>query len=158
MHPNAQLVESFYKAFAARDAATMAACYHPEVRFSDPAFPDLRGAEAGAMWAMLTARATDLELTYRDIAADDREGRAHWDAGYTFSKTGRKVLNRIDAHFRFKEGLIVEHRDDFSVPRGARQALGLPGWLLGHTGFLQRKVQTQAAAGLRDWITKNPAR
>lgn len=157
MHRNAELIERFYKAFAARDAAAMKACYHPEVRFSDPAFPDLRGAQAGAMWAMLTARATDLELSYRDIAADDHQGRAHWDAGYTFSKTGRKVLNRIDAHFRFQDGLIVEHRDDFSFPRWARQALGLPGLLLGHTGFLQRKVQAQAAAGLKDWTSKNAA-
>ena len=28
-------------------------CYHPEVKFSDPAFPDLKGNEVGAMWSML---------------------------------------------------------------------------------------------------------
>ena len=154
MHPNAQLIERFYQAFQRRDAAGMAACYHPEVRFSDPAFPDLKGAEAGAMWAMLLARGKDLDIQYRDIAADDHTGRAHWDARYTFSKTGRSVLNQIDASFRFRDGLIVEHRDDFSFARWSRQALGLPGLLLGHTGFLRRKVQAQAAAGLKDWMAR----
>jgi ketosteroid isomerase-like protein len=151
MHPHAALIERFYTAFARRDAVGMAACYHPEAHFSDPAFPDLRGPEAGAMWAMLLARGKDLEIQFSDIAADDHTGRAHWDAHYTFSKTGRKVLNRIDARFVFRDGLIADHQDQFSFPRWARQALGLPGWLLGHTGFLQRKVQAEAAKGLAAW-------
>ncbi|MDO9453853.1 MAG: nuclear transport factor 2 family protein [Stagnimonas sp.] len=151
MHPNAELIQRFYVAFSQRDAADMAACYHPEVRFSDPAFPDLRGPAAGAMWAMLLARGKDLIVQFGEIAADDQNGRAHWDATYTFSKTGRKVLNRIDARFRFKDGLIVEHVDEFSFPRWSRQALGLPGLLLGHTAFLQRKVQAEAAKSLAAW-------
>lgn len=151
MHANAALIERFYTAFAHRDAAGMAACYHPQVRFSDPAFPDLRGPQAAAMWAMLVARGKDLQVQFSDIAADDHAGGAHWDATYTFSKTGRRVLNRIDTRFRFRDGLIVEHIDDFSFPRWARQALGLPGLLLGHTAFLQRKVQLEAARGLAGW-------
>jgi len=151
MHPNVELIQRFYLAFSQRDAAGMAACYHPTVRFSDPAFPDLRGPQASAMWAMLLARGKDLIVQFGDISADGREGRAHWDATYTFSKTGRKVLNRIDAHFLFQDGLIVQHTDDFSFPRWARQALGLPGLLLGHTAFLQRKVQAEAAKGLAAW-------
>lgn len=157
MHPNAMLIERFYTAFAARDAAGMAACYHPDVRFSDPAFPDLRGAAASAMWAMLLARGKDLTVLHSDVSADDHSGRAHWDATYTFSKTGRRVINRVDAQFRFKDGLIVEHMDHFSFSRWARQALGLPGLLLGHTGFLQRKVQDEAAKGLAQWQAQNGA-
>lgn len=155
MHPNAELIARFYAAFARRDAAGMAACYHPEVRFSDPAFPDLRGPQAAAMWAMLLARGKDLIVQHSDIHADDHGGRAHWDATYTFSKTGRRVLNRIDAQFKFKDGLIVEHIDRFSFARWSRQALGLPGHLFGHTGFLQRKVQAEAAKGLSAWLAKN---
>src|SRR6478672_11208014 len=39
---NADLIRRFYSAFAARDADTMAACYAPDARFSDPVFTDLR--------------------------------------------------------------------------------------------------------------------
>lgn len=156
MHPNAELIQRFYAAFARRDAAGMAACYHPDVRFSDPAFPRLRGAEAAAMWAMLLARGKDLRIEARDIDAGDERGHAHWDAFYTFSKTGRKVVNQIDASFRFESGLIIEHVDEFSFARWARQALGLPGLLLGHTGWLQRKVQAEAARGLAAWQAQAP--
>ena len=47
--PNETLIERFYGAFAEKDGAAMASCYAPDVRFSDPVFPDLRGAEAGAV-------------------------------------------------------------------------------------------------------------
>ena len=157
MQAHTALITRFYTAFSQRDAAGMAACYHPEVRFSDPAFPQLRGAEASAMWAMLLARGKDLQLTFSDVSADAEQGRAHWNATYTFSKTGRKVLNRIDASFRFQDGLIIEHRDHFHFARWARQALGLPGLVLGHTGFLQRKVQAEAARGLAAWRAQNGA-
>jgi ketosteroid isomerase-like protein len=151
MHRNAALIHRFYQAFQRREAAAMAACYHPEVRFSDPAFPDLKGAEAGAMWAMLLARASDLDLQFSEVRATDTEGSARWVASYTFSKTGRRVVNRIEARFRFRDGLIVEHRDHFSFARWARQALGLPGWLMGFTPFLRGKVQAEAAKSLGAW-------
>lgn len=154
MHPNAQLLERFYQAFARRDAATMAACYHPEASFSDPAFPALRGAEIGAMWAMLCARAQDFELMYSGISADDQAGKVHWEPRYLFSKTGRRVHNIIDAEFRFRDGLIVEHRDHFDFWRWARQALGPAGWLLGWSGALRGKVQAEAARGLAAWQAK----
>ena len=91
MQAHAALITRFYTAFSQRDAAGMAACYHPEVRFSDPAFPQLRGAEASAMWAMLLARGKDLQLTFSDVSADAEQGRAHWDATYTFSKTSKST-------------------------------------------------------------------
>jgi ketosteroid isomerase-like protein len=46
VHPNEALIERFYRAFQARDAATMGTCYHPDIVFSDPAFPELRGLDA----------------------------------------------------------------------------------------------------------------
>ena len=147
MHPNAQLIERFYAAFARRDWAAMAACYHPEVHFSDEAF-DLHGSDAGMMWRMLLTNGKDLTLEYSGIDADDQRGRAHWDARYTFSATGRKVLNRIDARFEFRDGLIVRHVDRFDFWTWSRQALGTPGLLLGWSGFLKSKVRTKAAAGL----------
>jgi len=153
MHPHAQLIERFYAAFARRDWAGMAACYHPEVHFSDEAF-DLRGADAGLMWRMLVTSGRDLTLEYRDISADERSGRAHWDARYTFSATGRKVLNRIDASFEFRDGLIVRHVDRFDFWTWSRQALGMPGLLLGWSSLLRSKVRAQAAKNLAAFKAK----
>lgn len=145
---NRALINRFYEAFARRDGAAMAACYHPEARFSDPAFPDLRGAQIGAMWTMLCQRAQDFSLTFRDVQADAERGSAHWEAKYLFSKTGRHVHNIIEAEFSFKDGLIVAHDDRFDFWRWSRQALGPAGLFLGWSGFLRAKVQAEAAKGL----------
>lgn len=153
MHPNAELITRFYQAFQKRDAAAMAACYHRDIRFSDPAFPDLRGAQAGAMWKMLCARGKDLRLEFRDVRADDKSGSAHWEAWYSFSATGRQVHNIIDAEFEFRDGLIARHTDRFDFHRWAGQALGPAGKLLGGFGFLQTKVQKMAAKGLAEFST-----
>jgi len=152
MHPNEELIARFYDAFAARDTAGMQACYHPDVVFSDPAFGELRGAEAGAMWVMLLERGKDLRVTASDIHADDERGRAHWDARYTFGQTGRPVLNRIDATFAFRDGLIVRHADHFDFHRWARQALGFVGLVLGWTPLLRNQVRAKARAGLEKYM------
>jgi ketosteroid isomerase-like protein len=149
-HPNAELIERFYGAFTRKDGDAMAACYTPDVRFSDPVFGELRGAEAGDMWRMLTARAQDLVVTLAEHEATDDRGTAHWLADYTF-RTGRKVHNDIRAEFRFRDGLIAEHDDRFSFHAWARQALGPVGLLLGWTPPLHAKVSREARAGLEEF-------
>ncbi len=155
MHPNHELLESFYSAFQRRDGAAMADCYDPNGRFSDPVFTDISGKQAGAMWQMLCGRAPDLEVEFRDIEADDNSGRAHWEARYTFSATGRKVHNRIDASFKFGDGKIVEHREVFGFWAWSRMALGLPGLLLGWTPLIRGKVQRTARASLDTYMKKH---
>lgn len=157
MHPNAALIERFYASFAARDAEGMKACYHPEIVFSDPAFGELNGPQAGAMWAMLVERGKDLQVTVSDIHADDERGRAHWDARYTFSQTRRPVLNRIDAEFAFRDGLIVRHTDTFDFWTWSRQALGPAGLLLGWTPMLRKRVRDTARAGLARYMGQQSA-
>ncbi|OEC33907.1 Ketosteroid isomerase-related protein [Pseudomonas cuatrocienegasensis] len=147
-HANAETLTRFYQAFQRLDADTMAACYAPDAVFSDPAFPALRGAEIADMWRMLSSRAQDFSLQFEGIEADDRQGRASWTASYLFSKTGRPVINVIDAHFTFRDGLIVTHRDHFDLWRWSRQALGLKGLLLGWTPLVRAAIQRQAAASL----------
>lgn len=149
---HAALVTRFYEAFQRRDADTMAACYHPQATFSDPAFPDLRGDQPGAMWRMLCHRGRDLRIEFSDVHAEGPHATAHWEARYSFGPTGRPVHNVIDARFRFQDGLIIEHVDRFDFWRWSRQALGLSGLLLGWTGLLQRAVQRQAMAGLEEWM------
>jgi ketosteroid isomerase-like protein len=148
MSSNAELILRFYTAFQQRDAETMVACYAPDVRFSDPVFPDLVGDRAKGMWRMLCARGKDLKIEFRDVSADETSGRAHWEAWYTFSASGRPVHNVIDAEFRFGDGLIVEHRDRFDLYRWSRQALGATGILLGWAPIVQGKIRRQASRAL----------
>jgi ketosteroid isomerase-like protein len=152
MHPNAQLIERFYAAFQQKDYRTMQQCYHPQARFSDPAFPKLKDQEPGLMWQMLLTRSKDLSITFTNIQADDRQGSCDWEATYTFGATGRKVHNVIHAEFLFKDGLISRHDDTFSFYKWASQALGLTGKLLGWSRFLEQKVQAQAKNSLQKFI------
>ncbi|MGZ5038936.1 MAG: nuclear transport factor 2 family protein [Usitatibacter sp.] len=148
MHPHEALVREFYARFAARDPEGMAACYHPDVAFSDPVFPMLRGEEAGDMWRMLLARAADLEVTLDEASGSDDGAIARWTARYTFSRTGRPVVNRVRAMFAFRDGRIVRHYDHFSFWRWAAQALGPPGRALGWFGPLKWKVRRDASNAL----------
>jgi ketosteroid isomerase-like protein len=143
-----ELVERFYTAFARKDGDAMAACYTPDARFSDPVFVDLRGREPGEMWRMLTGRATDLTVDLVEHDADERLGSARWVARYTFTATGRPVVNDVRASFRFANGLIAEHIDRFGFYAWARQALGPSGLLLGWTPFLRATVRRRARADL----------
>ena len=150
-HPNAAMIARFYDALARHDAATMIACYAPDATFSDPVFPALDAEGVAAMWQMLCARGKDLEVVASDIDADAGAGRAHWVATYTFSATGRRVENRIDARFTFRDGRIVRHEDRFDLRRWLRQALGWKGALLGWLPAVQRATRSQAAKALADW-------
>ena len=64
---NAALISRFYQAFARQDAEAMAACYAPNVQFSDAVFIDLKGAEASDMWRMLCSRAADFSLSFSAV-------------------------------------------------------------------------------------------
>jgi ketosteroid isomerase-like protein len=149
LHPNEQLLRDFYRAFAARDAEGMARCYHPDVAFSDAVFPMLRGEDASDMWRMLLSRAADLAVTLDECEAGPQAGEARWTARYTFSRTGRPVVNRVNGLFAFRDGLIVRHYDSFSFWRWSGQALGPAGKLLGWLPPLKWKVRKDAERALR---------
>lgn len=149
MNANESTLHKFYSAFQQLDAETMATCYATDVQFSDPVFTNLQGAEASDMWRMLTSKAQNFSLTFDSIRANDVSGQAHWIATYTFSQTGRTVVNDIHASFIFRDGKIVRHQDHFNLWKWAQQALGLKGLLLGWTPFLQNAVRAQAAKGLK---------
>ena len=140
---NKALIQKFYTAFQNMDAATMTACYHDDVEFSDPAFGALQGARAKAMWKMLCGRSKDLKVEFSEVEADENSGKAHWEAWYTFSQTGNKVHNIIDAKFEFKDGKIIKHTDVFNLRRWAGQAMGFKGKVLGGTGFFKKKLHQQ---------------
>jgi ketosteroid isomerase-like protein len=153
-HPNAQLVTRFYTALQDRDLDGMIACYADDIWFSDPVFPDLRGREVGGMWRMLgSGTATRrIDLWFGEVSADDRQGRAHWEAIYEFVETGRRVHNKIDARFEFRDGKIVRHQDHFDLWRWSAMALGVKGRVLGWLPPVQNAIRGKAANNLRTFL------
>lgn len=149
-----RVITTFYEAFSRRDAEGMVACYADDVRFSDPVFPELRGEQAKNMWRMLCELGKDLRVEFRDVTADGDRGTAHWEAYYTFSATGRKVHNVIDARFVLTNGKIVEHVDTFDLWRWSGLALGVPGKLLGWSSLLQNTIRKNAGKSLSTWSAK----
>ncbi len=148
---NRELIQRFYDAFGQCNGAAMTACYTADAHFRDPAFGDLHGPEVGAMWRMLTNRATDLKIELHEHDADEETGSAHWIARYTFS-TGRPVVNDIQAKFRFADGLIADHVDDFDFRRWARQALGPAGNAVALLPPLRAKARAKARGQLEAFM------
>lgn len=148
MADNAKLIRDLYDALDRHDGDAMANLYEPDGRFHDPAFGDLTGAEAGDMWRMLTSRAEDLRVELAEHSAQGDTGSARWIASYTFTRTGRPVVNDVQARFRFHDGRIAEHDDSFSFWIWARQALGPAGLVLGlppMSSLVQRRARDDLA-------------
>jgi ketosteroid isomerase-like protein len=152
MHPHETLIHSFYSAFQRGDYAAMQSCYHDEATFSDPVFQKLDSRGAKAMWQMLLTSAKDLKISFENVSAGEHGGSAHWEAWYTFSRTGRPVHNIIDSRFTFKEGKILEHRDIFDFWRWSKQALGPSGILLGWSPIVKNKVRATANRSLKKFM------
>ena len=157
MTPNEDVIEQFYRSFQRGDAAGMIACYDPAIEFSDPVFGALRGPQVGAMWQMLTGRAQDFHLTYRDIHADAQGGSAAWEATYVFSQTGRHVRNRVTSQFRFQNGKIIRQHDSFDLWKWAAMALGPTGTVLGWFPPLQARIRKNARRSLDAFMARNTA-
>lgn len=153
---NAALIERFYSAFARRDVERMLSCYRPDVVFRDPVFGALSGQEVRAMWRMLNARAADLAIEFGNVAATGSDGSAHWEARYTYTATRRRVHNRIDASFEFRDESIANHVDRFSLWRWAAMALGTQGALLGWLPPVRSAIRARAAKGLAAYMAANP--
>ncbi|MGE3862455.1 MAG: nuclear transport factor 2 family protein [Burkholderiaceae bacterium] len=140
------VIRAFYDAFARLDAAAMTAVYHPQISFSDPVFPDLRGEQAGAMWRMLSAaaaRSNQFELDYQIAYCDERKALVRWRADYRYAG-GRKVRNSVLSTLTIWDQAIVRHVDEFPFWRWSRQALGATGWLCGWAPPYRRAVQRAA--------------
>jgi hypothetical protein len=155
INPMKGLIETFYTAFQNKDAETMVSCYHDDIIFCDPAFGELKAGDAKAMWRMLCRNASDLRIEFSDINASFKKGSVHWEAWYTFSRTGRKVHNIVNTEFEFKDSKIIKHIDSFNLHKWATQAFGLKGRILGGTNFFKNKLNKQTNKMLRDFKEKS---
>ena len=155
MDLNEQIIYNFYTAFQNRDAAKMNACYSDDVVFFDPVFELLQADQVKAMWRMLCKNARDFSLTFGNIKALDEEYyTCDWVATYTFSQTGRRVVNNVKAHLKMLDGKIVEHSDGFSLHKWSKQALGFSGLLLGWNSFFKLKIKNASRKKLLAFIEK----
>jgi ketosteroid isomerase-like protein len=155
MQANEETIARFYSAFQKLDYKTMNDCYSEDIVFNDPVFGILRGDEAKCMWEMLCKNARDFSLTFSNIQSIDEEyATCNWVATYTFSKTGNKVVNKIKAFMKFRDGKIIEHSDAFRLSTWIGQALGWKGKLFGWMGWMKRKVQKNARKNLVKFIER----
>mgnify|MGYP001420654526 CR=1 FL=1 len=158
MDANEQLISRFYSAFQKLDHKSMNGCYSDEIVFFDPAFGLLRGVETTCMWEMLCKNAKDFSLVFGNIIALDHEYyTCDWVATYTFSGTGRRVVNKVKAHMRLADGKIIEHSDGFSLHKWSMMALGFSGWLLGWNSFYQNNIKKQARKKLEGFMERRGA-
>ena len=152
MTSNEQLITKFYSSFQNKDYKNMQDCYADHARFSDAVFTGLDAKQVRAMWEMLIKNGKDLKLTFGNVKGDMAGGNAEWTATYTFSRTGNKVTNNINARFEIKNGKIVKHTDSFPFYTWAKQAFGFTGLLIGWTPFFQNKVRTTAMESLAKFM------
>ncbi|KAG8793616.1 hypothetical protein FRC16_010881 [Serendipita sp. 398] len=156
-----QLVEKYLAAYKAYDLAAMDACTDPEFTFSDPAFPSLNSKQAKGMFSMFVnnREKNKMELEYKDIkkGINDLTYTATYTVRYIF--TGRPVTNVIQSTFTISptSNLLLSQVDAFPFYTWAKQALGLPGLLLGWTGYLQSQVQHNAGQSLEKYMKKAEA-
>jgi len=167
----AQPTERLVAAFARLDGDAMAACHSANASFQDQAFSLQGQRQIGGMWRTLCSATGERgraawKLDLRRLTDRSAHWEAHWEAQreaqreacYRFNASGRLVHKRIDAEFDLDAaGLAQRHRDRFDFWRWSRQALGLPGRMLGSTPFPGNKVRAQAAAKLQQYLAKRSA-
>lgn len=147
-----QLITTFYEQFQQGNWKGMLDCYHEEIFFYDPVFESLEGAKVGAMWEMLLSNAGNIRLNFGKVEGTEGYGSCEWVATYTFTPTGRKVINKVRAHFFITDGKIAEHNDEFNLWRWSAQALGIRGLLFGWTSALHNRLRRKARRNLDQFI------
>jgi hypothetical protein len=148
MNEEEQVIRHFYSCMQQQDWKGMLTCYREDIFFYDPIFENLEGGQVRAMWEMLLSNAKSFEFNFSHIEAEDGYGSCQWIAAYTFSGTGRRVVNRGKAFFKFSGGKIAEHQDDYSIWKWSGQALGVPGILFGWSSLVKDKVRQKARTSL----------
>lgn len=144
MHSHEELLRRLFDCLNAHDHEGMAACYHEQATFRDIAFTLKGRIQIHAMWDMICSpdaagTPSDIVVTVEDVSANHATGKARIVDDYTLRSTKRKVHNRIESSFEFRDGLIFRQIDSCDAVDWAKQAFG-PGkrWIMGHIGPLRR--------------------
>lgn len=134
----------FYDAFCAHRKKDMAALYAEDVSFKDAVFSYDDRAGTMGMWRKLLGNPDKAAFRYTFDRVEGDVAIGTWVADY--ESLGRPVRNVIESRLTVRDGLIVQHRDDFDLGRWMRQALPL-----GPLAEL-RPVQALVTAVLRAFI------
>ena len=147
-----EVADTFYSAFARRDAATMESLYENSNSpiFSDPIFQNLNSRETKGMWAMLVAAGHDLVVTHAIESATNDQVVVAWRAEYTYSATGNKVVNQVRSTIEVRNGKIINQQDDFDLCSWTTQALGFAKGKL--ACIFPAQLREQARANLEKYL------
>ena len=154
MNQQEQIVFNFYTAFQNLDSEKMVSLYSHDIVFEDPAFGILKGQDANNMWRMLCENSVDLDLKFHITSSKNNKVYAFWEAHYTFSKTGRKVINKVNAELIIKDEKIIKHTDTFNLWDWSKQAMGLTGWFIGWSNFFKTKLHQTTGEMLHKYTVK----
>jgi hypothetical protein len=145
------VVERFFSAYANADPVAMSACLHPQISYSDPLFPDLRGVRVGLRWHWQLRHATEFKLQKQIMFMDERKAQLKLDVAYLWH--GRAVHHEVLSTLTIWDDLIVRQIDEYPYWPYAKQAYGVAGHLLGGLGWAQSVVQRRAAAAVEELAT-----
>jgi hypothetical protein len=145
------VVERFFLAYSKADPVLMSACLHPQISYSDPLFPDLRGVRVGLRWHWQLRHATDFKLQKQIIFLDERKAQLKLDIAYLWHR--RAVHHQVLSTLTIWDDMIVRHVDEYPYWQYAKQAQGLAGYVFGGFGWAQSVVQRRAAAAVEDLAT-----
>ncbi len=125
MKPTEQVAITYFEGFKNKNPEQMNALYKPDVDgiFNDPVFQNLNTHQVQSMWSMLLRGSKDLTSTYKIVEVTDTSVTVEWEAHYTYSATGRKVVNNVRSVLQIENGLIVKQIDTFDLSKWTGQAL-----------------------------------
>lgn len=146
MHPHEALVRDLLARLADRDAEGAARCYHPGIFYSDPLYPQVRGAAVAELWRLRFARQPGMSVAVEQVSGDADGALARWRVRYV--EGGRPVELRVRSMFGFRGGRIARHYDHFSFWGWAAQAHGALGAALGWFAPFKWKVRRDATRAL----------
>ena len=120
-----KVAATYFEGFKTKNPEQMNALYKADVEaiFNDPVFRNLSTQEVQAMWSMLLRGSKDLEVTYTVVETTETSAVVDWVATYTYSVTGKKVVNHVRSHMTLENGLITKQIDNFDLSKWTSQAL-----------------------------------
>lgn len=141
--------ETFYKSLVKKDIAGIRSVLSPNVEFSDPAYPHLKGKDAESMWHLIT-ESDPLTIEYKIYKVEGNVVYGGWVADYEL--LGRPIHNEIRSKITVEDGKIAYHKDSFDFDRWSEQAL--PGFANKGLGFLGKQMKYKALR-LFTWFALN---
>lgn len=159
----ADVALAYNAAYKAGDYEGMCRFFHPDFRFTDPAYGALSRKRSRAMFALFcdTRDRTKQELnvverpTPSEKKRKSADGGADWyqlvyTADYVFGPDARPVHNRITSNLEIVEGKIRSQIDEFGMVQWAKQAIGWGAVIV--VAVSPGVIRTKANARLQAWI------